>query len=67
MFIPGAMKCNLHTDLVDAASISAGEHVLGARLLLGTVVEGGVLVGAVHAVRIAITNPLLGDALGAAP
>lgn len=53
--------------LINAATVSAGEHVLGTRLLLGAVVEGGVLVGSVHAVWIAVANPFLRDALRASP
>lgn len=54
--------------LVDAAAILALELVVTAAWLrTGAVVQRGVLVGAVHAVRVAVAHPLLGDALRAVP
>lgn len=54
---------NRNTNLVNTTSVSAGKHILGTRLLFGTIVEGGVFVSSVHAVWIAVTDPLLGNAL----
>jgi len=54
--------------LVDAPAVLALELVVAtAWLRTGTVVESGVLIGAVNAVWIAVANPLFGNALGAVP
>jgi len=59
--------CLFQTHLVDATSVAAGEHVLAAWLLGGTVVQGGVLVGSIHTVWVSIADPFLGYALGTLP
>jgi hypothetical protein len=54
--------------LVDATAVAALELVVAAaRFRTGAVVQRGVLVGAVHAVRVAVAHPLLGNALRAVP
>ena len=57
------------TNLVDASSVLALELIFAALLLRDAAVghDGTVLVGAVHTVGIAVTDPLLGDAHGTAP
>lgn len=56
-----------HPAPVYTATIVAFELVFSTRGWRGALVQGGVLVGPVHAVWVAITQPLAGDALSSIP
>lgn len=58
---------SLSAYLIDAASIATGEHVLAARLLCCAIMQRCVLIGTINAVRITVTDPFLGYALGTLP
>lgn len=56
-----------HPVLVDASAILALVLVTFARLRIGTPVGGGVLVGPIDTVGIAVADPFLRNALSPAP
>lgn len=53
--------------LVNASTIAASEHIFGAGLLGCALMQSGVLIGAIHAIRITIANPFLWYTLSTTP
>lgn len=53
--------------LVDATAILASELIIGARLRCWAIVEGDILIGPINAIRVAVAEPLLRNALRPSP